>query len=158
MEIGVKLDNFVIWLNIELIFHTIIVHILNSRLQIYNAILPSRTVQMMPSCLMFFLTHCGLMTPFGDRDQGQHSLRQWLVAWRHQAITWTDVDWSSVKSSDIHIRANPQEMPQPPISTIRLKFVYLKFHSNIPGANELIYGGTCWLILITVFISQAAIQ
>ena len=48
-----------------------------------------------PSCLgLNVLTHCGLMTPYGDRDLGQHWLRQWLVAWWHQAISWTNVDWS----------------------------------------------------------------
>ena len=34
----------------------------------------------------------------------------------NQAITWTNVDWSSAKSSDIHIRAISQEMPQPSIT------------------------------------------
>ena len=56
---------------------------------------------------------------------------------RHQAITWTNVDWSSVKSSDIHITAISQEMPQQPIFKICLKIACLKFHSNFPGANEL---------------------
>ena len=64
------------------------------------------------------LTQCGLVTPYGDRDVGQLWLRQWLVAWRHQAITWTNVDWSSVKSSDIHIRTISQEMSQPSIIKI----------------------------------------
>ena len=54
-----------------------------------------------------------------------------------QAITWTDVDESSVKSSDIHTRAISQEMPQPLITKICLKITYLKFHSNFPGNNEL---------------------
>ena len=57
------------------------------------------------------LTYCGLVMPDGDRDLGQHWLRQWIVAWRHQAITWTNVDWSSMKFSDIHIRAISQQMP-----------------------------------------------
>ena len=48
----------------------------------------------------------------------------------------TNVDWSSVDSSDIHIRAISQEMPQPPITKICLKITYLKFRSNVPGANE----------------------
>ena len=52
------------------------------------------------------------------------------------AITWTNVDWSSVKSSDIHIRAISQEMPQPSIIKICLKIICLKFTSNFPGANE----------------------
>ena len=38
-----------------------------------------------------------------------------------QAITWTNADWSSVKSSDIHIRAISQEMAQPSITKIYLK-------------------------------------
>ena len=80
------------------------------------------------------------MTPYGDRDLGQHWLRQWIVAWRHQAITWTNVDWSSVKCSDIHIRAISQETPQPSITEICLKITYLKFHSNFPGANEFNWG------------------
>ena len=40
------------------------------------------------------LTHCGPVTPYGDI--GQHWLRQWLVAWWHQAITWTNIDHESV--------------------------------------------------------------
>ena len=59
-----------------------------------------------------------------------------LVAWRHQAITWTNVDWSLVNSSDIHIRAISQEVPQQPITKICLKITYLKFHSNFPEVNE----------------------
>ena len=73
-------------------------------------------------------THFGLVTPYGDRSSGS------TLA---QVITWTNVDWSSVKSSDIHIRTISQEMPQPPITKIYFKVTYLKFHSNFPGANEL---------------------
>ena len=83
------------------------------------------------------LTHWGLVTPFGDRDLGQNWLSLWLLAWWHQTITWTNVDWSSLKSSDIHIRAISQEMPEPSITKISLKIIYLKFYSNLPGANEL---------------------
>ena len=75
------------------------------------------------------------MTPYGDRDLGQHWPREWLGAWRHQAITWTNIDWSSVKYSDIDIIS--KEMPQPSITKIRLKMTYLKFHSNFQGANPL---------------------
>ena len=59
------------------------------------------------------------------------------MTWLHQAITWTNVDWSSLKSSDINVRAISQEMPQPSITKICLKITYLKFHSNFPGTNEL---------------------
>ena len=50
-------------------------------------------------------THCGLATPCGGRDPGQHWFRYWFVAWQHQAITWTDVDLSSPRSRDVDLRA-----------------------------------------------------
>ena len=40
------------------------------------------------------LTHWGPVMPYGNRDLDQHWLRQWLVAWWHQTITWTSVDLS----------------------------------------------------------------
>ena len=40
-------------------------------------------------------------------------------------------------SSDIHLRASSQEIPQPSITEIICKIKYLKFYSNLPGANEL---------------------
>ena len=83
------------------------------------------------------LTHCGLVTPHDDRDLGQHWLRLWLVAWRHQAITWTNADLSSVRSSDIHLRTISQGIPRPTITKISFKIIYLKLHSNLPGTNEL---------------------
>ena len=46
----------------------------------------------------------------------------------------TDLQWSP---SDIHIRENSQEMPQPSITKIHLKITYLNFYSDFPGANEL---------------------
>ena len=44
-----------------------------------------------------------------------------------------------VKSSGIHLRAILQEIPQPSVTEISLKITYLKFCSNLPGANELKY-------------------
>ena len=35
------------------------------------------------------------------------------------------------------MRAILQEIPQPPVTEISLKIIYLKFCSNLPGANEL---------------------
>ena len=57
------------------------------------------------SLIMKELTLLGPVTPFGDIDLGQHWLRLWLAAWWHQAITWTNVDLSSVRSCGIHLRA-----------------------------------------------------
>ena len=76
------------------------------------------------------------MTPDGDRDLGQHWLRYWLVAWRHQVITWNNVDWSSVETRETDIRAISQQMPKPSITKIGLIITCLKFHSDFPGANE----------------------
>ena len=78
------------------------------------------------------------MTPHSDIDLGQHCFRKWLAAWWHQATTWTYVDLSSVRSGDINLRAISKEKPQQSITKIILKITYLKFHSNFPGANELI--------------------
>ena len=41
------------------------------------------------------LTRYGFVTPYGNIDLSQQSLRSWLVTWRHQAITWTNVDLST---------------------------------------------------------------
>ena len=38
-------------------------------------------------------------------DLGQQWFRWWLVAWQHQAISWTNHDLSSLRSSDIHLMA-----------------------------------------------------
>ena len=69
-------------------------------------------------------------------------------AWRHQAITWTNIDFSSLTSNDIHIRTISQEIPQPSIAKIRLKITYLKFYWNFPGANELKVEISKWLIQV----------
>ena len=61
------------------------------------------------------------MTSYGDKELGQHWLRYWLVAWRHQAITWTKVDLSSVRSSEILPRAISQKVSQPSTTVIGLK-------------------------------------
>ena len=84
------------------------------------------------------LTHCGLVTPYGGRDLGQHWFRQWLVAWRHQAITSTNVDLSSLWSSDVHLRAISLEISQPSVTKISLKIIFLRLYWNLPGTNELI--------------------
>ena len=81
----------------------------------------------------FVLTYWGLVTPFGDIDLGQHWLREWLVTWRHQDITWSNVDLSSVRPSGIHLRAISQEIPQPPFTNISLKITNLKLNWNLQG-------------------------
>ena len=51
--------------------------------------------------------------PYGKMNMGRHWLRQWLVAWRHQAITWTNVDfhmWGSLIG--IRLRAISERVPK----------------------------------------------
>ena len=73
------------------------------------------------------------------------------MAWC-QAITWTNADWSSVKSSNIHVRAISQGMPQPSSIKIYLKMWCLKFHSNFPVANELMKWapGQPWFYILSL--------
>ena len=40
-------------------------------------------------------------------------------------------------SSDIHLTANSQEITQPSIDKFNFKITHVKFHSNLPEANEL---------------------
>ena len=82
------------------------------------------------------LTHCGLVAPHDDMDLSQHWLRQWLAAWLHQAITWTNIDFSPLGSNNIHLWTISPEIPQPTLTKITFKTIYLQFHSHLPGANE----------------------
>ena len=66
----------------------------------------------------------------------QHWPGYWLVAWCHQAITWTNVVSSLMRSSDIHLWAISQEI-QPSIAKIVWKW-FIKFISKSSRANELI--------------------
>ena len=43
------------------------------------------------------------MMPYGNIELGHHWLGICLVAWRHQAITWTNVDFSLVTFCEIHL-------------------------------------------------------
>ena len=85
----------------------------------------------------FDSTHCGLAPPQGDKGLSQHWLSWWLGACRHQAITWTNVDLSSVMSCGIHQRTLSWGDLEIPISKSRLKIPLFESHSDLPGANEL---------------------
>ena len=51
----------------------------------------------------YTLTHWDLMVPYGDIDLGQHWLRWWLASWWHQAITLTNADFLSIRSSGTNL-------------------------------------------------------
>ena len=74
------------------------------------------------------------MTPYGGLDRGQHWLRLCSVA-----ITQTYVDLPSVGASDNRVGQISLEIHRSLITETSLEITYLKFHSNLPGANELMY-------------------
>ena len=78
------------------------------------------------------LTHCGLVTPYGDRSWS--TLAQVMVCCLtapSQAITWTNVDLS-VRSSDIHLRAISWDISQPSITKPCLKIIWSKNSFKTP--------------------------
>ena len=76
---------------------------------------------------------------------GQRWSRQWLVAYCHQAITWTNGDLSSARSSDIHSRTVSQEIPQSSINKISLKINYLRF-GHISPRGQWVNSFSSWKI------------
>ena len=64
-------------------------------------------------------------TIYGVIDLGQHWFRWWLVAWWCQAITWTNVDWSSLSSRDIHLQAISYD----------IKIGSTRFHLKFPSRS-----------------------
>ena len=69
-----------------------------------------------------------------------------LCARRHKAITWTNVDLSSIRSCGVHVRTISQEMTS---AMNQLENYFSKFLSNLPGANELNRAGHHWFWLHT---------
>ena len=49
-----------------------------------------------------YWTRYGLMTPIDDMDLGQYRLRQWLVAWGHQFVTWHNYNFLLARLCCIH--------------------------------------------------------
>ena len=59
--------------------------------------------------------------PYDGIELSLQKLKQWLVAWRHQAITWINFDLSPVRSSDNNLGAISWEIPQSSFIKISLK-------------------------------------
>ena len=79
-----------------------------------------------------------IKTHYGDDiNPSQHQLRSWFVDWRHQTITRTNVDLSSLRPSDNPLRPISHLIHQLSINKISLKITYLKFNSNLPRFNKL---------------------
>ena len=52
--------------------------------------------------LCAYFTYWLLVMPHGNKELGWHRFMLWLVAWWYQAITWTNVDFSSVRLHRMH--------------------------------------------------------
>ena len=108
-------------------------------------------------------THCGLGVSYDDINLGQHWLRQWLVAWWHQAITWTNVDLSLARICGICLRAILQwvhkvllcmsfkiilSLPNIPEGQwVKLTSVYIMIH-YIPWNMPLIFVLLCLFVVM----------
>ena len=75
-----------------------------------------------------------------------------IIAWRHQAITWTSVDLPSVRFSENYLRAISPEITPAPVAEISVKITFeISFKS--PRGNEL------WkCICILFFFPQGMIK
>ena len=70
--------------------------------------------------------------PYGNIDLSQQWLRQWLSAWWHLAITWSNVDSSLVRFFKIHLKEiSYVSIPQPQLfSVMSLRSVFVK-HDDV---------------------------
>ena len=92
------------------------------------------------------LTHCGLVTSYGDRDLGQHWLRchhsgNGLLSDGTKPLPkpmLTDHQWSP---SDIHIRAISQEMHQPSVTQNPFENYISKLSLKFPRGQ---WVNACW--------------
>ena len=80
---------------------------------------------------------CGLVAIYGYIDLEQHWLRWWFVAWRHHAITWTNVDSSLVIFCGIHLRAISEWVPMLLFRIMSLQAILSKIILHLSMTNEL---------------------
>ena len=59
-----------------------------------------------------------------------------IMAWQHQAITWTHVEKSSVRLCGIHLRANSQQVLKLLFCILSVKIILLESPPYLPGSNE----------------------
>ena len=69
----------------------------------------------------WYLTHYGLVTPYGDIKAWWTLLRKWLVALWHQAIICTYAEFSWARFFGIHLRAISPRVHKLIFCIIRLK-------------------------------------
>ena len=82
----------------------------------------------------YTLTHCGLVTSFGDIDIGQH----WLILMPpSQNLNIWRLPISTLRGS--HMKALSQWVLRLLVCIIILKIMLLKVLPHVPGASELMY-------------------
>ena len=54
---------------------------------------------------------CGLVTPYSDIKLGQYWLRWNIVAWRHQAITWSKAHSRLLAYIPAHFTEDEKDIP-----------------------------------------------
>ena len=82
--------------------------------------------------------YCGLVTLYVDiylEQQVARIMTCYLTVPSHYLNPWLFI---INRSSDNNLHVVSQELPQSLIDKINLQFIYVKFHSNLPGANEVI--------------------
>ena len=83
------------------------------------------------------INSCGLVTPYGAKILANVD-REWPCPagnLRCQTMTWTIVDFPSVKSNYIHLSASLWIILHPSIAITSLKIFRLNVNLNYPGAN-----------------------
>ena len=90
------------------------------------------------------------MTPYGAKIWVNIGSSNGLLP---DGITWTNVDLSSLRSSDVNLMAISFEISQPSVTKISLKIIFLRVYWNFPGANEL----THWGRVTHICVSKLAI-
>ena len=115
----------------------------------------------------------------GDIDLVQHWLRQWLGADRHQAITWTNVDFPLARFCGIHLRVISQWAPRLLLCILSLKFIFLTlkqlgyFFQNVilfsnavhhkcnifiwNWSNTMNVSSTLWILMAWCFSTRASV-
>ena len=100
------------------------------------------------------LTHCGLVTSYGAVNLGQHWLGWWLVAWRHRAITSTNIGTPSARSSGIHFKVIFTWIPKIPIPKLSWNLVIWSYSHIFQGVNVWMTGGANYCDLIYTLLDQ----
>ena len=93
---------------------------------------------------------CCISYQASDNRSGPILARAMACFWRHQAITWTNVDFSLLRPYALHkhVRAIPQREPTFLYTIIFVKIILLKLRPHLPETKELKgYKKTCrvWL-------------